>query len=92
VRMTTNGADCVLADGRLVTIAGVRAPLLVWAERTTGQSFADEQPVTFTIYRLTNDDLEDRRVFRKVKSLTTSAKYCDVGEAFGKELPAMLMR
>ena len=42
VRLTYDGADCRLADGRLVTITGVRTPLFVWAKRTYGRSLADD--------------------------------------------------
>jgi len=86
---TVPGADCVLTDLRVLK-PRVGPDLVVVGRREFGQSFADSQPVTFTVYRLR---IYDEAVaglppfqFIPERTVRTRARYCDVGEAFKAEL------
>jgi hypothetical protein len=88
--VTSGGADCVLHDFRLLTDARHRSAVLVIADRKFGKNFADKQPVTFELYRLTRNDEElpgAPALYFKFETLWKSGKsYADVGEAFQGEL------
>ncbi|MBM4381930.1 MAG: hypothetical protein FJ091_01050 [Deltaproteobacteria bacterium] len=79
-----NGADCQLRDLRLVPSA--KGFSLVVAERELGESYADARPVTFRWLELAPDEPSASLVWREVRSSATTASYCDVGEAFAREL------
>lgn len=87
---TSGGADCVLHDFRLLTDARHHSAVLVIADRKFGKNFADKQPVTFELYRLTRNDEElpgAPALYFKFETQWKSGKsYCDVGEAFQAEL------
>jgi hypothetical protein len=87
---TSGGADCVLHDFRLLVSNQHEPSLLVLADREMGETFTDEERVTFRTYKLEQNfqatpglpayyfDLTDRRVAKR--------KYCDVESAFQNEL------
>jgi hypothetical protein len=88
---TDNGADCVLADLRLLRSRSSpkTAAVLVTAERDFGESFADSRPVTFVVYDLTaRGEAEDgpRFYFKAVHRLRSKQSFCDVDEAFRQVL------
>jgi hypothetical protein len=83
---TDQGADCVLRDIRLVRFKKDASYYLVIADRSLGKSYADSLNVKFLFYRLINVEDEMRYIYRKVKEINSKDKYCDVNEAFGKEL------
>lgn len=78
------GADCTLHDFRLFQGS------LVVAERELGESYADPAPVTFKFYdlRRNSDGAVGWPLYRFEQVRTEAAKkaYCDVEEAFEKEL------
>ncbi|HEX7638899.1 MAG TPA: hypothetical protein VF457_10915 [Burkholderiaceae bacterium] len=86
---TDGGADCLLHDYRLLAAAG-QPMRIVLAARDFGQDFADTVPVRFDFYVLkTNEDQDfgrPYRYFEHEKSVQARHPYCDVGEAFRKEL------
>lgn len=84
------GADCILHDFRLVRDS-VRGSLrLIVAERDMGNSYADTAAVHFKFYALRrNDSAEAGRplyYFELVQNSMAKAYYCDVEDAFIKEL------
>jgi hypothetical protein len=84
------GADCTLHDFRLVR-DGVRDSFrLIVAERDVGSSYADSAPVHFKFYTLRrNNSAEVGRplyYFELVKNSMAKISYCDVEDAFIKEL------
>ena len=86
---TEEGADCTLADLRV--IARHHAPAeVVFAIRELGSSFADSAIVRFEYYTLqrNTDGLVGTPPFHFEHSRTVLAKrlYCDVNEAFRAEL------
>jgi hypothetical protein len=84
------GADCVLHDFRLLRSDDDKRVMLVIAQRDMGDSFADAAPVHFTWYDLTkNEDEapgEPWLYFRQTRTSQATKPYCDVEEAFDKEL------
>ena len=85
------GADCNLNDFRLVKGSGQRPARLVVAHRDMGESYADAQTVHFIVYEMKrNDDPEsdgDPPVsFQEKLRVKSKQKYCDVNDAFDKEL------
>lgn len=64
------------------------------AERDLGESFGDSRPVTFTYFEITEneDELPGRPpyYFEKKSSNRSRNSYCDVGEAFAKELGVIM--
>jgi hypothetical protein len=84
-----DGADCKLNDFRFVEEPGKDLQLIA-AEREFGSSFADDELVTFTYFRLRrNENAEIGRplyYFESVKTSKSTKKYCDVGDAFKREL------
>ncbi|MCT7032319.1 carbapenem self-resistance protein CarG family protein, partial [Salmonella enterica] len=81
---------CVLHDIRLLSGGNARPALLIVANRDLGDGYADDAPVHFDYYVLTeNEDGvpgHPRFYFRATHSTTARANYCDVNDAFAKEL------
>jgi len=87
---TSGGADCVLHDFRLLISTQHKPSLLILADREMGETFTDEERVTFRTYTLTQNvekmpgpptfyfDFTDQRV--------ATHKYCDVEKAFQDEI------
>lgn len=85
---TAQGADCVLSDLRIHPNGGdVR---LVVGAREIGDSYADSRIVTFTWYALKRNEDGTPGMpslyFAKTRSESTRNAYCDVNEAFEREL------
>jgi hypothetical protein len=87
---TSGGADCLLEDFRLLTDAAAKTAVVITAERTMGNSFADKQRVVFKHYRLKRnaDGIPGWPLlyFERFKRHSSKERYCDVGDAFKKEL------
>jgi hypothetical protein len=83
---THQGADCVLRDIRLARFKKGASYYLVIADRPIGQSYTDSVNIKFMFYRLIYDEEESRFIYEKVKEMDSRDKYCDVTEAFEKEL------
>ena len=86
----SGGADCVLKDFRLLQARQGKPLLLIVANRSLGQSFADENDVTFDYYQLKENTATDfgrpYMYFERVATRKAKKKYCDVGRAFQSEL------
>ncbi len=86
----SGGADCVLDDFRLLRTSATRPPVVVLAHRPVGESYADKNAVTFRVYELTRAKPDDvgwpLYRFARVATLTAGDRYCDVGDAFSREL------
>lgn len=85
----SGGADCLLHDFRLLSNPdGV--PRLITAEREMGQSYADSETVSFDFYALKINAGGELGwpafYFEKTGGKKSKGRYCDVGEAFKKEL------
>ncbi|GAB2842696.1 hypothetical protein GCM10027277_07410 [Pseudoduganella ginsengisoli] len=82
------GADCTLHDFRLVPANG--SVSLIVADRELGTSFADAAPVKFKHYALRHNASSEMGhplyYFELVKTSRAKRSYCDVGDAFEKEL------
>jgi len=93
---TFQGADCVLEDVFLIrSKSDSQAPaLLVRATRDFGETFGDTMPVTFVVYRLVTDSmgLGSPYSFRAIRTIHSRRRFCDVGEAFEKELGLVYSR
>ena len=83
---THQGADCVLREMRLVKFKRGASYYLVIADRPIGESYVDSVNVKFLFYRLIYSEDESRFIYEKVKEINSKDKYCDVTEAFEKEL------
>jgi len=86
---TSQGADCVLSDLRLLQ-PRMGPDLLVIGRRDFGESYADSLPVTFTVYRL---GIQDEGIpgvppfqFVPERTIRSRARFCDVNDAFRAEL------
>ncbi|MET0934664.1 MAG: hypothetical protein ABWX83_01665 [Luteibacter sp.] len=86
----SGGADCQLKDFRLIDAANGKPAQLVIGERDFGESFADPAPVHFDYYELTENtagDVGDPLYwFRHIRRVDAARPYCDVNEAFDKDL------
>jgi hypothetical protein len=84
----SGGADCQLHDFRFVKGNGKQPARLVVAERDFGESYADAAAVHFTWYDLLESTTDNGPpLYFEAKRKTNSPhKYCDVNEAFDKEL------
>jgi hypothetical protein len=86
----SGGADCLLHDFRLLTRQGKVPTTLILADRELGDSFANPAPVTFTYFLLRHDTQGmpgfPPYSFELSHASRSKAAYCDVGEAFQKEL------
>jgi len=86
---TRRGADCCLRDIRLAKISKDFSGLqLIIAERPLGWSYVAMETVTFTFYKLTlySDTGIPICLFEEYAKTHTKKKYCDVNDAFQKEL------
>ncbi len=92
VELTVNisgGADCVLHDFRLLISNQNKPSLLVLADRKMGETFVDEESVTFKMYTL-KQNIEQSSgpptyYFDLTEQHTAKHKYCDVEKAFHDE-------
>jgi hypothetical protein len=86
---TTEGADCVVKDVRLQRAKDGRVVLIV-AVREFGDSYADTRPVTASWYELRRNAEElpgwTPVYFARTREKRTAEPYCDVGEAFRREI------
>jgi hypothetical protein len=84
----SGGADCVLHDFRLVKPEGKKPAQLILADRDLGESYADADTVRFTYYELVEngDDIGAPLYFAQKSKGVARRKFCDVNEAFDKEL------
>ncbi len=86
----SGGADCMLHDFRLLAGHGKGAATLILADRGLGKSFASTAKVTFTYYSLVRnpDGLPGfpPYAFEQSRIAMAKAVYCDVREAFKREL------
>jgi hypothetical protein len=84
------GADCLLQDFRLVQATGRQAVRLIVAERDFGASYIAPGIVHFTYYELRQnaDQVPGRPslYFQAGARLDSRQAYCDVNEAFDREL------
>ena len=84
------GADCILHDFRLLAGSGKTAASLILADRKLINGYAESEAVTFTYFSLERNKEgipgEPRYYFKQLRAVKSKAKYCDVGEAFQKEL------
>ena len=84
------GADCVLHDFRLIAGSGKVPAVLILADRDMGESYADSEKVTFTYFRLMTrkDSIAGfpPYSFERARVKISNVHYCDVTEAFQKEL------
>jgi hypothetical protein len=87
---TSQGADCVLKDIRLLADPNARRPVtLIVGRRDFGESFADTAAVFFVRYELkrrTDGFGPQPLCFEAVEHIRARKKYCDVNEAFAAEL------
>jgi hypothetical protein len=87
---TSGGADCVLHDFRLLISSQHKPSLLVVADRVMGETFVDENVVTFKVYALkqNTDQMSGQPAFSfdLTEQLTAKRKYCDVERAFHDEI------
>jgi hypothetical protein len=86
---SSGGAECLLHDFRLLKGKQKNEALLVLADRDFGETFVDEEKVTFTFYALKVNDGQHFGAdyyFEKSSSQVAKKKYCDVREAFKSEL------
>ena len=88
---TSQGADCILSDVRLLRSKRSRAPVtLIVGRRAPGASFADTATVTFTRYELAraepNEVGPQPFYFKAVERIGARNGYCDVNEVFVLEL------
>ena len=86
----SGGADCILHDFRLLTGSGKTAASMILADRELKNGYGESEAVQFTYFSLeTNNEGipgEPRYYFKQSRIVKSKAKYCDVGEAFQKEL------
>jgi len=86
---TDRGADCTLADLRLLKPRAGPAVVVI-GRRDLGASYADSLPVSFTVYRLhvhhEGEPGSPPYLFVAERSFQGPKKYCDVNDAFRAEL------
>jgi hypothetical protein len=87
---TSGGADCVLHGFRLLISTQQKPSLLVLADRKMGETFVDEESVTFKTYTLKQNKEQmpgpPAYYFDLTEQRTAKRKYCDVEKAFRDEL------
>jgi hypothetical protein len=87
---TSGGADCVLHDFRLLISSQQKPALLVLADRTTGETFVDEETVTFKMYTLEQNMARTPGLptfyFALTEQRVANRTYCDVEKAFQDDL------
>ncbi|HUK99813.1 MAG TPA: hypothetical protein VLX29_03050 [Nitrospirota bacterium] len=88
--IVSGGADCILHDFRLLSDSGMTPAALILADRELGSSYADLESVTFTYFYLekNSEGIPGSPLFsfKQSRVVKSKAKYCDVGEAYQKEL------
>jgi hypothetical protein len=86
----SGGADCQLRDFRLIDARGGKPAQLILADREFGESFADAATLHFDYYELAENTEgvvgDPLYWFRHVKHVDAPKPYCDVNDAFDKEL------
>ena len=89
---TTEGASCILRDIRLLVDKQGKESrtTLIVANRDFGESFADEEDVTFNVFRFETDHQSNPGsptfYFRHVTTIAGKSKHCDINQAFKEEL------
>lgn len=95
---TAEGADCTLGDLRVIRRGKEQPVEVVIGSREFGASFADTAAVRFDFYELRDardDGIGPTYLFRHVRTVHAEQRYCDVDDAFAKELslgPAGILR
>jgi hypothetical protein len=88
--IATGGADCQLHDFRLLTTEDGKHAQLILAARDLGTSYAAAATVRFDFYVLTEntDGIPGypKHYFLWQRSERSHSQYCDVNEAFDREL------
>jgi len=83
------GADCVLQDFRIIKRQNGPAQLIL-AKRDFGKTFVDPGLVTFHFFELQDNKQgipgRPKYYYEESQVLRTKRSYCDVGDAFQKEL------
>jgi hypothetical protein len=84
------GADCMLHDFRLLKSSSNHTMRIIVADRELGGSYADPDTVHFSYYKLEKnlDGIFGQPLlyFNFKKATRAKRKYCDVNDAFNKEL------
>ncbi len=89
---TSMGADCILSDIRVIRPRSPKkAPVtIIIGVRDFGESYADKASVTFVVYELRYNKEGNPGTplfyFQKTKTIPGKGKYCDINDAFQKEL------
>jgi hypothetical protein len=85
---TSEGADCTLRDLRVVRRGHGHPVEVVIGSRDFGRSFADSAAVHFDFYELqaNTEPLGPTYLFRHVRTVGAKGTYCDVDDAFDREL------
>jgi hypothetical protein len=88
---TSQGADCVLRDLRVVRPKQPPNPVRVLiADREMKGTYADSEHVTFSFYELRTNTRgmpgEPGIAFYRVRTIPARRRYCDVHDAFATEL------
>ena len=85
---TFEGADCTLRDLRVIRTAKGHPVEVVTATRDFGNSFADSAAVSFDFYELSDgkEGFGPTYLFRHARAVHAKGKYCDVDDAFDREL------
>lgn len=87
---TRGGAECLLHDFRLLIDRPRKRAVVVTGDRDLGKGFGDARPVVFRYYALARnkEGIPGWPVvyFESYKTTRTTKAYCDIGEAFEKEL------
>ena len=86
----SGGADCVLHDFRIIKSEHGKGARLIIANREIRESYFEESSVMFEYFSLYKNSEgtvgEPLYYFKKTSESKAKGKYCDVGEAFMKEL------
>ncbi len=84
---SSRGADCELSGVRIKKESKeIKGMQLIIARREFGETYVDSQKVTFSYYKLVYDEDWSLYIFEIYKSVVSKNSYCDVNDAFKKEL------
>jgi carbapenem resistance CarG-like protein len=86
---TSEGADCMLRDIRLLTPRSQRvAPVtIILGARDLRESYLESEKVRFVVYRLKKDiEVWPPFYFQVERTIQGKAMHCDINEAFASEL------
>lgn len=87
---TIEGADCILRDLRILRGTPGRPVTVVIAERALGRSYADSEAVQFQFYELRTNASGvvgyPSYYFERMRVVEAKRPYCDVDDAFDREL------